>query len=436
MDQLYLKPFMKALALFVVLAITTPHTTKAQGLVFKNASLQHGTAGTPGAVYRFPKVNAGIDALVTITGRSSSKVRLINIDVDNTGWDKAFQPQVTYGNNTTPYGITDWWMEFEISFVKTGTDLPIVVSHVDLTAIDIDGDGKHINEWVSLYNLKSYTTEKKTLLDILNLWDLLSGITSLVGKKFNGPVTNFTNIDTSSTKVMASAEYENKSSFRMRTGATSKGSSSVADRMYSFWFKSFAYDTPVSAPLPITLSAFTAKKETGKVILNWATETEKNASHFVIERSLNGVDYTDAGMVFTDGQSNRHKEYRFTDELNQVNSSMLYYRLKMVDLDGTYKLSAVRIIRMADMKGGQVAILAYPNPVVNELRVTLPGSWQDQPLVLDIMNTNGQVVKHLVQERAGQTQTIYVSDLAPGMYVVRANNGSETAVKKIMVKGR
>jgi hypothetical protein len=432
MDQLYFKTLNRLLALFVVLTMTITSTTQAQGLVFKNSSLQEGTAGTPGAVYRFPKVSSDIDALVTITDRSSNKVRLVNIDLDNTGWDKAFQPQVTYGDNTTPNGRTDWWMEFEISFVKANTDLPIAVSNVDLTAIDIDGNGSRINEWVSLYNLKSYTAEKKTLLDILNLWDLLSGITSLVGKKFDGPVTNYTNIDTSGTGVMVTAQYENKSSFRMRTGATSKGSSSAADRMYSFWFKSFTYDAPVSTPLPITLSAFTAKKEIGKVILNWATEMEKNASHFVIERSLNGINYSDAGLVFTDGNSDWHKEYSFTDDLKQVSGSIVYYRLKMVDIDGTYKLSAVRIIRLAEEKGGNVSILAYPNPVVNELRITLPGSWQDKPLVLDIMNANGQVVKHLVQQRAGQTLTIYVNDLAVGMYVVRASNGSEMAVQRIV----
>jgi hypothetical protein len=72
MDPLYLKPFMKLMELFTVLTITTT-TTKAQGLVFKNASLQQGTAGIPGAVYCFLQVTAGIDTLVSITGRSSNK---------------------------------------------------------------------------------------------------------------------------------------------------------------------------------------------------------------------------------------------------------------------------------------------------------------------------------------------------------------------------
>jgi hypothetical protein len=66
------------------------------------------------------------------------------------------------------------------------------------------------------------------------------------------------------------------------------------------------------------------------------------------------------------------------------------------------------------------------------LRVTLPGEWQDKPLVLDVLNLNGQVVKHLVQERAGQTQTIQVGDLLAGVYIVRASNGSEVAVQRIV----
>jgi hypothetical protein len=417
--------------LLVLLAATTTRT-QAQGLEFRNSALESGVAGIPGAVYRFPLVAKNIDALVKITNRSSNKVKLLSIDLTNTGSEEAFQPQVTYGYNETPSNPIDWWMEFEISFVNAHTSMPVTVKNVDLTAMDIAGDGERINEWVSLYNLKAFTCDSQTKLGVASIWELLAGINSMVGKKFDGPVTSYDEIDTSSTEVMANANYENKSSFRLRTGAHSSGYSMAANRMYSFWFKSFSYEAPVSGPLPVKLSAFTAKKAEGKVVLNWSTEIEVNASHFVIERSLNGVNYTDAGLLFTKDNSTTRRNYSFTDDLKQVSGSIVYYRLKMVDMDGTYERSAVRIIRLAEEKDGNVSILAYPNPVVNELRVTLPGAWQDKPLVLDVLNLNGQVVKHLVQERAGQTQTIQVSDLLAGVYIVRASNGPETAIQRIV----
>jgi len=93
-------------------------TNNGGELIFRNPVLASGTAGADGAIYRFSNVATGLDALVKINGRSSSLVTLVNIDLSNTGFDKAFQPQVTYNNGNTPDGNTDYWMEFGISFVQ------------------------------------------------------------------------------------------------------------------------------------------------------------------------------------------------------------------------------------------------------------------------------------------------------------------------------
>src|SRR5215475_2029111 len=128
------------------LAMAGPGGSSAGGpsnsndLQFRNAKLESGIAGKDGAVYRFSQVNNDVDALVKITGRSSSQVKLVSIDITNTGWDNAFQPQVTYGNGRTN-GATDYWMEFEISFVEKGKTSPVTVSSFNVTGLDIDGNG-------------------------------------------------------------------------------------------------------------------------------------------------------------------------------------------------------------------------------------------------------------------------------------------------------
>lgn len=439
MDQFYPETFKKLLlvvlraaAILGILAAVSCTKAQAQGLVFKHPVLEINKQGQVGDVYRFSQVANNIDALVKISDRSSSKVTLKSIDIASSGWDKAFQPQVTYGNNETPNGNTDWWMEFEITFVNATTTVPVPVSKVDLTAIDIDGNGSRINEWIGLYNLKSYTVEHYTSLGISNITELLSGVSTLVGKKFAGPVTNYQDIDTSATRVMVTASYENLVTFRLRTGGHSSGSSSAADRMYSFWFRSFNYQTPVDGSLPVRLSSFTAKKADSKVVLNWTSEMEKDVSHFVVERSLNGSQYTDAGILFTDGNSSSRREYSFTDDLKNINAPIVYYRLRMVDLDKTFEWSTVRMIRMAGNNGGNATVLAYPNPVVNELHLTLPFSWQDKQVTIDVINVSGQVIKHIVQPRAGQTENVAVADLAAGLYIVKLSNGTETAIQRIV----
>jgi hypothetical protein len=402
-----------------------------QGLVFKNPQLVSGTAGQDGAVYRFPNVTNNVDALVAINGRSHAQVKLADIDMTHVGHDKAFQPRVTWNNNTTPSGTVDYWMEFKVTFVKAGTTLPAAVSSFDITALDIDGNGDRINEWVSFYNLKSSMFESNTLLIGTTLYDYVLGVLSPVGKKFEGPRTNFVDVDTSATSVMVTLHYENQPEFRMRVGAHSTASQGAADRMYSFWFKTFSYQAPVQSTLPVKLSEFNAKLNDTKVALSWITSMEKNVSHFSIQRSLDGSDYTDIGIIFTNGDSETSRSYQFNDDVRTLSKQVVYYRLKMVDLDGKFEYSPVRMIRIG-ANNEAPAVLAYPNPVTDNLRITLPGSWLDKKITIDVVNTNGQLVKRITSNKAAQTEMIDVRDLTAGLYIVRVSNGTETAVQRVV----
>jgi Secretion system C-terminal sorting domain len=421
----------KAIALLIIIvsAVFTP-SANAQGLVFKEPKLISGSAGVNNAVYRFAKVATNVDALVKINGRSSAIVSLVSIDLEDLGHNKSFQPQVTYNNDRTPNGTSDWWMEFEITFVTAGTTTPVIVTKFDVTALDIDGNGDELNEWVSFYNLKTFLYEASTVLQSANIFETIASLNTLVGKKYSGPTTNFVDIDTSATKVMVTAGYENKNQFRIRTGGHAVGQNGAADRMYSFWFRTFTYQVPVQGTLPVTLSSFTARKAANNAVLDWATEMEKNVSHFVIQRSLDGTDYTDAGLIFTSGNSDRHKEYSFKDELKNINKGIVYYRLKMVDLDGRFEQSPVRVLRISE-QNEMTNILAYPNPVVSELRITLPSNWQDNKVTIDVINTSGQILKHIVSSKASQTETVDMRDLGTGIYMVRATSGLGTAVQRV-----
>jgi len=201
--------------------------------------------------------------------------------------------------------------------------------------------------------------------------------------------------------------------------------------MYSFWFKSFAYQAPVASTLPVKLTAFTAQEAEGKAILSWSTAMEKNVSHFVIERSLDGNEFTDRGMIFTNGDSETPRDYNFNDDVKNVSKDMIYYRLRIVDLDGHVERSAIRMIKNGGLKE-TMSIQAYPNPVVNELRITLPASWQDQTIKIEVINSFGHVVKQVMNNRAGQTETISLSDINTGMYIIRASNGTQAAVQRVV----
>ncbi|HEU4609638.1 MAG TPA: T9SS type A sorting domain-containing protein, partial [Chitinophagaceae bacterium] len=183
--------------------------------------------------------------------------------------------------------------------------------------------------------------------------------------------------------------------------------------------------------LPLLLERFDATLNGSKVDLSWTTSQEREVSHFTIERSTNGVDYKEVGLVFAADNAALHTNYDFKDPINTITSGVLYYRLRMVDTDGKYQYSPVRLIRV----GGDVAqvkLLTYPNPVTAELRVTLPNEWQSKEVVFEIYSAGGQLVKHIVNNRAGQTEVINMQDMHAGIYLVKVSNGNASAVQRIV----
>lgn len=407
------------------------NNTTTRQLQFSNSSLETGVAGANGAIYRFPQVGTGIDALVKITGRSDNKVKLMSIDLTNTGWQKAFQPQVSY-NNGNVNGAQDWWMEFEISFVTKDGVTPATVSNFDVTALDIDGNAGRLREYVTFYKQKSFMLENNSLLGVVNILESLLGLLT-PGKKFTGPTTNYANIDTSATGLMVTNNYENANSFRIRTGGNTTGGNNSTERMYSMYFKSFQYQAPREFTLPLVLNNFDATLGNQKVVLNWTTGMEKELSHFVVERSIDGTTYSEAGMVFAGGTSGVKRNYSFTDQLVSSPKGIVYYRLRMVDVDHKYQHSAIRIIRTNETFAS-VKMQAYPNPAVDELRITVPAAWQNKSVNYQVFNTNGQMVKQVVNNAASQTETINVRELGAGLYVVKATNGTESATQRIIKK--
>ena len=235
---------MKALLLFTLITHITLCCFAQTGayLDFRNPELESGVSGADGAQYRFSNVTGNVDALITITGRSDMLVNILNADMNTSGFDGAFQPQVGYNNGTAP-GPADWWMEFNIQFVEQGTTIPAIISDFNVSGVDIDGNSQYINEYLTFFDMQDYSIEANSGLSVTSLYENVNG-SMLSGKRFDGPVSNYTNIDTSATTVMVTNHYINKSSFTVRTGGRSTDVSGASDRMYSFYFQNFAYNTP------------------------------------------------------------------------------------------------------------------------------------------------------------------------------------------------
>ena len=156
--------------------------------------------------------------------------------------------------------------------------------------------------------------------------------------------------------------------------------------------------TTTEAFLPVTLIDWNIILKNSNVELSWTTTVEKNSNHFLVERSTNGINFTEVGRLNAAGNSDITNKYKYSDKLNSNHTGIIYYRLKSADRNGNIKQSDVRIVRAK--ANNTMSISAFPNPVVNEIRITIPQNWQSQKVTYEISNANGVVVSQVVKSKS------------------------------------
>jgi hypothetical protein len=170
----------------------------------------------------------------------------------------------------------------------------------------------------------------------------------------------------------------------------------------------------VATPLPVVLTAFTAAAEgMAAVRLSWATASEKNSRHFEVERSADGVAFAAIGTVAAAGTTATARTYALRDAALPAGASVLYYRLRQVDLDGTAHYSPVRSVALAS------GLSLYPNPAlggVATLSGVAPGA------AVQVLDGLGRVAATATADAAGTAHV--AAGLVPGVYVVRAGSAA------------
>jgi len=177
------------------------------------------------------------------------------------------------------------------------------------------------------------------------------------------------------------------------------------------------------SPLPVTLVSFNAHLEDNKMIrLSWKTVSEVNASHFSLERSVDAKQWMQVKEVAAVGNTKTSTEYIEYDR--QPIWVRNYYRLKMIDQDGSFAYS--RIISLLDEQND---IAIYPNPGTNRLFVKDIDF--SSVISVSVINTNGQVI---FQSKTLTEQGIDLSGVANGVYSVQIRKTmGATLIKKLVV---
>jgi Secretion system C-terminal sorting domain len=423
-------PFTKftcsVIALFVSLitgVAFAQSTVKAVTYSFSGPTLQSGSDLNVGAVYLFKNVTTGVDAKLRVDATVNG-ARLVDIDNNDGiyGYKEQIQPVVETGNATG-----ESYVQFTISFYAANTNTLKAIQKANITPIDIDGYDA-LKEFVELSmgnsGMASYMRNSPDI-SLRRSGPANSGIF----RADNVLGVDRVGVDTTARANMFTGSANNISSFSVKFGSV-KTATGIIRREIGLYMKDFNYVNEVV--LPVELASFTAMLiSDSKVDLKWTTAVEKNLSHIVIEKSLDGKEFADAGVVFANGNTSDEMNYSYSDKLN-ASQTVVYYRLRFEDIDGHKQFSPIRAIRIAKQNEQKVTILTYPNPVTTELRVTVPRDWQGKKVSYEVLNNNGRLSIRTESGNSSQTEAINVSSLNSGVYLVRVTCNGETAVQKIV----
>ncbi len=193
-------------------------------------------------------------------------------------------------------------------------------------------------------------------------------------------------------------------------------------RLYGPEMDMGAYELIDESALPVTLVRFSVERKEGSNYLSWQTAEETGASFFEIERSADAGTFEGIGMIRAKGDSKRLTSYTFTDP-DHLSWPHVYYRLRMVDHDGSFTYSPIVVARRTPVSE---PFLVYPNPASDMVVVEVPGYNRAAP-VCRVTDLTGRVVLEAVGPR------LDLKSLPAGLYFIQPE-GSNLPAAKILIQ--
>lgn len=194
-----------ALLIAILLALTASSQCISPSMVFTDPTLISGRSGRIGAIYKFSNVAVGVDATIEVINLVGG-AGLNQMDNTTQGYYNAWQPYVTAGANDTSY--LDW----KITFKKAGTMQDTILACLSITAVDIDGDGSRLKEFIKASTPGAYAVDPNTSLQVS-----FDGTNSLA----IGGVATVASIDTAAKMYMFQMNFKNVTTIQYRNGSIS-----------------------------------------------------------------------------------------------------------------------------------------------------------------------------------------------------------------------
>ena len=180
-------------------------------------------------------------------------------------------------------------------------------------------------------------------------------------------------------------------------------------------------------PLPVSLLSFTGENLNKQNLLRWQTTNEINTSHFEVQKSINGTNFSLIGIVNATVINSTINNYTKVDSTPTIGNN--FYRLKQIDNDGKFVYSNIILIRVN--KNDDI-LSVYPNPTASELNISLTGKVDGKNVELFLIDATGKLVINKRFKKENKNLKLNVSTLAKGVYILTiVEDGEKNTIKFI-----
>lgn len=182
--------------------------------------------------------------------------------------------------------------------------------------------------------------------------------------------------------------------------------------------------------LPVELINFWGEEIGAENLLHWKTATEINTQWHVVERSADGLTaFSEIGRKPAAGNSNVILNYNLTDEQPLLNS---YYRLKTIDLDGSYSYSPVILLSRKQTDNNEITSIVNNNNTI----ILQYHSTDNSEVSIRLFTDIGQQIfqNNFNTESGNNTFTLNTNSLARAVYIVQVKQNNQVLTKKFIVR--
>jgi hypothetical protein len=191
----------------------------------------------------------------------------------------------------------------------------------------------------------------------------------------------------------------------------------------------------VAGVLPISLYSFNAVVKNNNVLLSWQTAQEINSNYFAIQKSYDNRQFTDIGKIDASGNSSLAKNYSFTDDNPSYFEKPIYYRLAIVNKDGSTTYSTIENIVLKATATYIKSI--YPNPLKAGSILHVNFVSKDNEVVsIKLIDNGGRLIKsmELTAQKGSNILDVRMPVSATGNYKLFVKGSAGIVQEQVMIR--